>query len=94
MSLDLNVPEPGQLVDIRRRRYAVVDIAQSVLPPDLLRPGTLNIHLQPQQTQHLITLTSVEDDVLGEELQVIWEIEPGAKVTEKNALPPPTGFDS
>jgi len=94
VSLDLNVPEPGQLVDIRRRRYAVVDVAQSVLPPDLLRPGTLNIHLQPQQTQHLITLTSVEDDVLGEELQVIWEIEPGAKVTEKNALPPPTGFDS
>ncbi len=93
MSLVLNVPEPGQLVDVRQRRYVVVDVAQSVLPPDLLKPGSLSSRLQPQQGQHLLTLTSVEDDALGEELQVIWEIEPGAKVTEKNALPAPIGFD-
>ncbi len=43
--------------------------------------------------QHLITLSSVEDGGLDEELQVIWEIEPGAKVIEKVALPEPTGFD-
>jgi SNF2 family DNA or RNA helicase len=43
--------------------------------------------------QHLITLSSVEDDALGEELQVIWEIEPGAEVIEKVALPEPTDFD-
>lgn len=42
MSLDLNVPEPGQLVDVRQRRYVVVDVAQSVLPPDLLKFGSLN----------------------------------------------------
>ncbi|MGZ3624035.1 MAG: DISARM system SNF2-like helicase DrmD [Ktedonobacteraceae bacterium] len=94
MSLDLNVPEPSQLVDVRQRRYVVVDVAQSVLPPDLLKFGSLSTRLQPQQSQHLITLTSVEDDALGEELQVIWEVEPGAKVTEKNALPAPVGFDS
>ncbi len=35
--------------------------------------------------QHLVTLTSVEDDALGEELQVIWELEPGARVIEKVA---------
>ena len=39
-------------------------------------------------------LLSVEDDALGEELQVIWEIEPGATVIEKVALPEPTGFDA
>jgi hypothetical protein len=41
----------------------------------------------------LLTLSSVEDDGLGEELQVIWEIESGAKVIERVALPEPTGFD-
>ncbi len=94
MSLDLNVPEPGQLVDVRQRRYVVVDVDQSVLPPELLKSGCMNTRLQSQQIQHLLTLTSVEDDALGEELQVIWEVEPGAKVTEKNALPTPVGFDS
>src|SRR5690606_13387629 len=44
--------------------------------------------------QNLLTLSSVEDDGLGEELQVVWEIEPGAKVIERVALPEPTGFDS
>ena len=39
------------------------------------------------------TLSSVEDDGLGEELNVIWELEPGARVVEKVALPEPTGFD-
>src|SRR5439155_20962921 len=34
----------------------------------------------------LVTLSSVEDDALGEELQVIWDI-------EKHALPAPLGFD-
>jgi hypothetical protein len=38
------------------------------------------------------TLASVGDDGLGEELQVIWEVEPGARVIEKVALPEPTGI--
>jgi len=44
--------------------------------------------------QNLLTLSSVEDDGLGEEVQVVWEIEPGAKVIEKVALPEPSGFDA
>ena len=83
-----SLPEPGQLVDVRRRRYVVVDLAQSQLPPDLLLPGSLTA-----SRQHLVTLSSVEDDALGEELQVVWEIEPGAAIIEKVALPDPTGFD-
>jgi len=91
----LSIPEPGQLVDVRQRRYVVVDVAQSTLPPDLLKPGSfLGQTSSHNQSQHLITLTSVEDDALGEELQVIWEVEPGAHVAEKNALPVPVGFDS
>lgn len=84
-----SIPEPGQLVEVRRRRYVVVDLAQSPLPPDTLLAG-----LPGADRQHLVTLTSVEDDALGEELQVVWEIEPGARAIEKTPLPRPTGFDA
>lgn len=52
------------------------------------------MELPGASTQNLLTLSSVEDDGLGEELQVVWEIEPGAQVIERVALPEPTGFDS
>ncbi len=80
------LPQPGQLVVLRQRRYVVTDIQQSMLIPDHLR-------LHDQTPQHLVTLASVEDDALGEELQVIWEIEPGAQAIEQSALPQPDGFD-
>ena len=79
-------PEQGQLVNVRSRRWVVNDIARGSLPPPPLTPTA-------EPPQHLVSLLSVEDDALGEELQVIWEIEPGAKVMEKVALPEPTGFD-
>ena len=79
-------PEQGQMVSVRSRNWMVTDVSASTLPHERLQTG-----LEPPQ--HLITLSSVEDDGLGEELQVIWEIEPGAKVIEKIALPEPTGFD-
>ncbi len=81
-----NLPEQGQLVDVRQRRWVVNDVAKSILPASPLRPL--------QKPQHLITLSSVEDDALGEELQVVWELELGTRVHEKVALPEPTGFDS
>jgi SNF2 family DNA or RNA helicase len=61
-------------------------VKPSTLPPPALRP-------EINRPQNLLTLASVEDDGLGEELQVVWEIEPGAKVIEKVALPTPTSFD-
>ena len=79
-------PEQGQMVSVRSRNWMVTDVLASTLPPDRLQAG-----LEPPQ--HLVTLSSVEDDGLGEELNVVWEIEPGAKVVEKVALPDPTGFD-
>lgn len=81
-----SIPEQGQLVDVRRRQWVVADINRSLLPPDPLRPND-------PVAQHLITLNSVEDDSLGEEMQVIWEIEPGARILEKAGLPTPKGFD-
>ncbi len=85
MSVILNIPEPGQLGDVRQRRYVVVDVAQGTVSSELLKPAL---------GQHLVSLASVEDDDLGEELQVIWEVEPGVKVSERNALPVPVGFDA
>ena len=79
-------PEQGQLANVRSRQWIVNDVRPSTLPPPALKPAFHCRH-------HLLTLASVEDDGLGEELQGIWEIEPGAKVIEKVALPEPTGFD-
>ena len=90
-NLMMHVPEPGQLVDVRQRRYVVVDVVQGTVPAEA--SGKLSLQLQTQ-SQHLVALNSVEDDDLGEELQVIWEIEPGVNVVERNALPVPIGFDS
>lgn len=79
-------PEQGQMVSVRSRNWMVTDVTASTLPPTRLPSGL-------DRPQHLLTLSSVEDDGLGEELNVIWELEPGARVVEKVALPEPTGFD-
>ena len=79
-------PEQGQMVSVRSGNWMVTDVSTSTLPPERLQTGL-------ELPQHLITLSSVEDDGLGEELNVIWELEPGARVVEKVALPEPTGFD-
>lgn len=77
-----SVPEQGQLAVVRQRRYVVTDVRSGVSGAQLA-----------EQPQHLVSLTSIEDDALGEELQVIWEIEPGARAFEKMELPEPKGFD-
>lgn len=74
-------PEPGQLVEVRRRQWVVADIVAS--------ESTISGH----SPQHLATLSSIDEDGLGEELQVVWEIEPGAHIIEKAGLPEITGFD-
>jgi superfamily II DNA or RNA helicase len=79
-------PEQGQIVEVRQRRYVVADVARSTLSHSPLDPAFMSV-------QHLVNLASVEDDALGEELQVIWELEPGARVYDQRALPAPTGFD-
>ena len=80
------VPEQGQIVTVRQRRYVVTDVQKSTLPPDPLAVSW-------DGDQHLVSLNSIEDDALGETIQVIWEIEPGAHVDERIGLPEPTGFD-
>lgn len=82
----MTIPDPGQIVTVRQRHFVVVEVSKSALPQN-------GFHPLKEEPQHLVTLSSVEDDALGEELQVIWEIEPGAKIHEKTTLPEPAGFD-
>jgi SNF2 family DNA or RNA helicase len=72
-------PEPGQLVELRRRRWVVADVDAAGL-----ETGT---------PQHCVTLSSIDEDGLGEELEVVWEIEPGAQIIERAGLPSITGQD-
>lgn len=81
------VPEAGQLVDVRKRRFVVRGVKQGALPPD---PCQSLI----QRPHNLVSLSSVEDDALGEELEVIWELEPGARIYESSVLPEPSSFDN
>lgn len=74
-------PEEGQLVSVRDRHWIVKSIVVSALPADVMSPSDTR--------QHLVQLSSVEDDGLGDELSVIWEIEPGTRILETANLPRP-----
>jgi hypothetical protein len=85
--LKISIPEIGQIVTVRQRRYVVSEVQQSTIPLDVLSKNG-------NSPQHLVSLSSIEDDALGETLQVIWEIEPDARIDDRSGLPDPTGFDS
>ena len=72
-------PEPGQLVEVRRRQWVVAEVHASS-----------NRDTAPQ---HYLTLSSIDEDSLGEQLKVVWEIEPGAHIIERAGLPAITGQD-
>jgi superfamily II DNA or RNA helicase len=80
------IPEPGQIVIVRQRPFVVSDIQTSTLP----LPATVQ---QPVERQHLLRLSSVEDEGLGEELSIVWELEPGVSCLEKAKLPALKDFD-
>lgn len=73
-------PEPGQLVEARRRQWIVSEVEGGSVAPGL-------------PTQHLVRLASIDEDALGEEIEVLWELEPGAHVIERAGLPRLTGLD-
>ena len=72
-----SVPEQGQLAMVRQRRYVVTDVRRSLSAPKVTS----------ENPSYLVSLASIEDDALGEELQVVWELEPGAEAFEKLELP-------
>jgi superfamily II DNA or RNA helicase len=75
-------PEQGQLVEVRRRQWVVGDVGTSAFR-ELFAPTR----------EGLVSLVSVDEDSLGEELQVVWQLEPGARVLERAGLPAISGCD-
>lgn len=73
-------PEVGQLVRVRGQQWVVARLSRSRQPIDELAAAEL-----PGRT--LVTLTSVSDDDLGEELTVVWEVEPGRQIVPASQLP-------
>jgi len=69
-------PESGQLAFVRGRMWAVGDVTRDA-----------QASLDGRPVQHLVSLVAVEDDATGEELKVVWEIEPGTRVVERAELP-------
>jgi superfamily II DNA or RNA helicase len=80
-------PEPSQIVSLRNRSYVVQDVKAC----ESGSPATAT--LSQAAPWHHVTLSSVEDDGHGEELEVVWELEAGASVKERSTLPNPTSFD-
>jgi len=63
-----DIPEPGQLAEVRRRHWVVTDITKSALSES------------SRKAHHLVSLSSLDEDFSCEEIQVIWEIEPAQKL--------------
>jgi hypothetical protein len=86
--VDAATLEVGALVQVRGQQWVVSELSESGLPVDELAAVVL-----PGRT--LVTLTSVSENDLGEELSVIWEVEPGRDVIPAGYFPtsrtPPAG---
>ncbi|MBL3668428.1 DEAD/DEAH box helicase family protein [Streptomyces sp. M2CJ-2] len=81
-----SVPEPGQVVNVRGSTWAVTDVRQQGLPRSPADEGTA-------QLTHVVSLQSLEEDRLGEELAVVWELEVGHTVAPDQGLPESIGVD-
>ena len=81
-------PEKGQLVLVRDRHWVVSDVSVGSVPIDEVSDSDTGV-------QHCVSLVSVEDDGATDDLEVIWEVEPGAEILETATLPQPVigGFD-
>ena len=86
--VDVLVPEVGQLVQVRGQQWVVSAVDQSRQPVDELAN-------EPLPGRTMVTLTSVSDDDLGDEMQVVWEVEPGRQILPSTRLPTvgATGWD-
>jgi len=87
-----SLPEPGQVVEVRGSTWAVTDTTEQGLPrspADEGRRATTNL-------QHMVTLQSLDEDRMGAELRVVWELEVGHTVLPDHGLPEtisPEAFD-
>lgn len=74
------MPEVGSIVEVRGATWAVTDVRGQGIsrsPADESRGSR----------QHVVSLQSLEEDRMGEELSVIWELEIGQTVLPDQGLP-------
>ncbi len=89
LSVALSPPEPGQVVEVRGSTWAVANVQAQGFPLSPADDATA-------QLNHVVDLQSLDEDRLGEQLAVIWELEVGQTVTPAQGLPEtihPEGFD-
>lgn len=83
------LPEPGEVVDVRGSTWAVVSVQRQGLPRSPADEAQA-------KTNHAVALQSLDEDRLGQELVVVWELEVGHTVAPDQGLPEmisPDGFD-
>lgn len=80
------LPEPGQRVEVRRRQFIVTDVVRHQPTEDPLPRGS-------NGRTHVVKLLSLERDAIDDVGEVIWEIEPDARVHGKPRLPDPSSID-
>lgn len=83
------LPSPGRVVEVRGSTWAVTDVTQQGLPRS---PADESV----AEVQHVVALQSLDEDRLGDELRVIWELEAGQTLAPDQGLPvtiQPAGFD-
>jgi hypothetical protein len=69
--------DPGQLEQIRGQQWVITGVKRSHQPVDELAAAQL-----PGRT--LVSLASVSVDDLGEELTMVWEVEPGRAIVPRD----------
>jgi hypothetical protein len=70
VSLVSSPPDPGQVVEVRGSTWAVANVQAQGLPRSPADDATA-------QLNHVVDLQSLDEDRLGEQLSVIWELEVG-----------------
>ena len=74
------VPEPGQVVNVRGATWAVTEIQAQGSPRALAGEDQAGL-------AHVVRLQSLEEDQLGYELAVVWELEAGHTLAPDQGLP-------
>ncbi len=80
-------PEPGQVVQVRGAVWAVTNVAVQGLPRSSADDGEPRL-------EHVVDLQSLDEDRVGEELTVIWELEVGNAVVPDRGLPETIAADA
>ncbi|RYC12678.1 ATP-dependent helicase [Nocardioides zhouii] len=74
------LPEPGQVVEARGSTWAVANVQPQGLPRSPADESSA-------QLSHVVDLQSLDEDRLGEQLSVVWELEVGHTVSPPQGLP-------